>query len=176
MGCYMKQEHDEKQDNKRTSGVFSPYMFIDINNLVDDEGNPLPTQPVTSLCHCGSSALQPYFDETHGKIGFLGKKEEGRVKKRIKDYSGEHITIYDHRGVCAYVTRCIQDLPEVFHQEKHPWIDPNGSSVAEVIAAIEKCPSGALRYTIDGELHQDWDNEPTVRVEKNGPFCVSGYI
>jgi uncharacterized Fe-S cluster protein YjdI len=145
-------------------------------NLVDDEGNPLLTQPVTSLCRCGSAALQPYFDGTNGKIGLVGKKEAGSVKKQIKDYQGKHITIYDHRGVCAHVDHCIQDLPEVFRQEKHPWIDPNGASVAEIIAAIEKCPSGALSYTLDGELHQDGDHESTAHVTENGPFCVSGYI
>ena len=44
------------------------------------------------------------------------------------------------------------------------------------IETIKKCPSGALSYSVGGEEHRDFDQEPKVVVSKNGPYCVCGGI
>ncbi|WP_047980341.1 CDGSH iron-sulfur domain-containing protein [Ornithinibacillus contaminans] len=38
--------------------------------LVDAEGNVFETKKSFSLCRCGQSAIKPFCDGTHRKIGF----------------------------------------------------------------------------------------------------------
>jgi hypothetical protein len=57
-----------------------------------------------------------------------------------------------------------------------PWIDPDGAAVAEVIATIEKCPSGALSYAIDGIEAKPPQREPMVTVMNDGPYAVTGDV
>ena len=57
-----------------------------------------------------------------------------------------------------------------------PWIDPDGASVAEIIATIEKCPSGALSYARDGVEAPPPRREPMVTVTNDGPYAVTGGI
>jgi hypothetical protein len=56
----------------------------------------------------------------------------------------------------------------VFKQGEEPWIDPNGASKDEIITTIEKCPSGALSYSLEGVEHRDQEREPLVTVSNDG--------
>jgi CDGSH-type Zn-finger protein len=64
----------------------------------------------------------------------------------------------------------------VFKLGEEPWIDPNGASKDEIITTIEKCPSGALSYSLEGVEHRDQEREPLVTVSKDGPYFVTGGI
>lgn len=155
---------------------YSPYLVVDLENFKDAEGNPLQTQPVMSLCRCGKSASKPFCDGTHSKIGFVGDKSPKRTPDRVKSYQGRDITIHDNRGVCAHDTSCSTLLPAVFDIAKRPWINPDGASVREIIETVEKCPSGALSYTIGSRRYQDLEGEPAIVVSKNGPLHLTGGI
>jgi len=155
---------------------YSPYMAVDLEELRDAAGRALPVQPVMSLCRCGKSASKPYCDGSHVKSGFVGEKSGGRVKDRVKSYAGKDITIHDNRGVCAHDGSCTTHCPGVFDVGKRPWINPDGAGAAEIIAAVEKCPSGALSYTIGSRRYQDLDREPGITVAKNGPLHLVGCI
>ncbi|WP_307249178.1 (4Fe-4S)-binding protein [Catenuloplanes indicus] len=37
--------------------------------------------------------------------------------------------------------------PEVFDVTARPWITPDNADAAAVAAVVDRCPSGALRYT-----------------------------
>ena len=127
-----------------------------------------------ALCRCGGSANKPFCDGTHAKIGFSSAKLEGRVEDKREDYQGKTITIHDNRGICAHAGRCTDGLPSVFRLKEEPWIDPDATSADEIIATIQKCPSGALSYSVDDVEHRDRDGEPTIFVAPNGPYVVSG--
>lgn len=49
--------------------------------LVDAEGNPLPTRPgkPVYLCRCGGSRNKPFCDGTHSRIGFAGAEAAVRA-------------------------------------------------------------------------------------------------
>lgn len=49
--------------------------------LVDAEGNPIPTPEGRDivLCRCGGSKKKPFCDGTHSKIGFVGAEAAVRA-------------------------------------------------------------------------------------------------
>jgi len=119
---------------------------------------------------------EPFCVGAHGEIGFSDRKEtDGHLDKRV-NYVGKEITIHDNRGICSHVGFCTESLPSVFKLGEEPWIDPNGASEDEIITTIEKCPSGALSYSLEGVEHRDQEREPLVTVSNDGPYFVTGGI
>ena len=73
------------------------------------------------------------------------------MKDITKEYTNGEITIVWKPAICAHSTICWKGesgLSEVFDPEKRPWIDPEGASSERIMAQIDKCPSGALSYTV----------------------------
>jgi CDGSH-type Zn-finger protein len=156
---------------------YSPYMVVDVDRLTGADGRELPLAPVTALCRCGASGSKPYCDGSHARIGFVGKRERSAPAGRSRSYAGKHITIHDNRRACAHSAECLQGLPAVFRKDGKPWIDPDAATAEEIIRVIESCPSGALSYTVHGELHQEWsDGPPAIKVDKGGPLRCTGCI
>jgi CDGSH-type Zn-finger protein len=151
-----------------------PIKVQNLENFRNSRGENIKTQPTMFLCRCGGSNNKPFCDGTHLKNDFANGKEPDRNPDRMDDYEGESITIHDNRGVCSRRGYCTDNLPAVFQMDKEPWIDPNGAEADEVSRVIEMCPSGALSYTKDGELHKDLEREPVVIVSKDGPYEVQG--
>lgn len=129
-----------------------------------------------ALCRCGGSSNKPFCDGTHGTNGFSDANLAHGAHDKRDNYRGKHITIHDNRGICAHAGACTDNLSSVFKMGNEPWIDPDGAAVAEIIKTIQKCPSGALSYSIDGVEHRDQDREPMVTVTKDGPYAITGAI
>lgn len=157
------------------------YYFTDfepkvIDGIVNSRGEELRNLKGAALCRCGASDNKPFCVGAHGEIGFSDRKEtDGHLDKRV-NYVGKEITIHDNRGICSHVGFCTESLPSVFKQGGEPWIDPNGASKDEIITTIEKCPSGALSYSLEGVEHRDQEREPLVTVSNDGPYFVTGGI
>jgi CDGSH-type Zn-finger protein len=150
-----------------------PYLVNNLENFTNQKG-PIETKETMALCRCGGSANKPFCDGTHAKIGFSSVKLAGRLEDKRDSYKGEKITIHDNRHICAHAGRCTDGLKSVFHLKEEPWIHPDAASADEIIATIQKCPSGALSYSIDNVEHRDGDGEPAIFVAPNGPYVVSG--
>ncbi|MDX8386264.1 MAG: CDGSH iron-sulfur domain-containing protein [Gallionella sp.] len=150
-----------------------PYMVEALKNFANQKG-PIETSEKMALCRCGGSANKPFCDGTHAKIGFSSAKLEGRIENKRDNYQGKKIAIHDNRGICAHAGRCTDGLASVFHLNEEPWIHPDNATAEEIINTIQKCPSGALSYTVDGVEHRNRDGEPTIFVAPNGPYVVSG--
>jgi uncharacterized Fe-S cluster protein YjdI len=70
-----------------------------------------------------------------------------------KRYSNGEITVFWKPRQCAHSANCFTRLGAVFDPQRRPWITMEGAPTAEIIAAVEGCPSGALSYkTIKPEL------------------------
>jgi CDGSH-type Zn-finger protein len=159
-----------------------PYYLLNdakaepVPNLRLASGEACSTVRGVALCRCGGSKNKPFCDGTHGRIGFSDRKlSDGRDDRRVS-YAGKSITIFDNRALCAHAGYCTDGLKAVFRYGETPWIDPEGAAVRDVIATIERCPSGALGYAIDGVEGEPPQRPPMVTVTKDGPYAVTGGV
>jgi len=153
-----------------------PYLVKGLQSLSNSKGAELPTKEVLALCRCGHSTNKPFCTGTHKEVGFDSRRIGGGPPDRRDDYAGDGITIHDNRAICAHAGFCSDGLKEVFKEEGDPWIDPDGATAAQVIATIEKCPSGALSYAFGGKEVRDRPGPACVTVTKDGPYAVSGGV
>jgi uncharacterized Fe-S cluster protein YjdI len=70
------------------------------------------------------------------------------MAKRIQTYEAPGISVTFDPGICQHTARCLKALPGVFDVTRARWIRPELATVGAVAAAIEQCPSGALKYTL----------------------------
>jgi CDGSH-type Zn-finger protein len=144
--------------------------------IFDADGDEITPADDVALCRCGASANKPFCDGSHAGAGFSSKRLTDRGNDRRRSYEGKDVTIHDNRCVCSNAHYCVDGLPEVFREEGKPWIDPDASDRKKVIEVIERCPSGALSYSVDGVEHRDLDRQPAVTVRRNGPYELTGWI
>jgi uncharacterized Fe-S cluster protein YjdI len=82
------------------------------------------------------------------------------------------VTVRDDRSICEHAGFCGNRLSNVWKM-----VEDTSDSVArsQMMSMIERCPSGALTYRVDGDGH---DVEPDfalgVGVVNDGPYFVSG--
>ena len=69
----------------------------------------------------------------------------------IKHYSNGEVTIVWKPAICIHSARCANGLPSVFNPHEKPWIRPEGATTLQIVAQVEKCPSGALTYFYNEE-------------------------
>lgn len=159
-----------------------PYVFKDPTTvspcgiLADSERKPIENQPYVALCRCGGSKTKPFCDGSHLTNGFRSEKSADRTPDKRDDYAGRQIVIHDNRGICAHSGECTSRLATVFRDDDEPWIDADGAQSRQIIATIQKCPSGALSYSVENVEHADQDRPPNLVVSKNGPYCIEGGI
>lgn len=151
-----------------------PYIVSNLTSLTNSKGESLPTRPSLALCRCGGSALKPYCDGTHARIGFSSQKLPGRVADHRDNYNVGNLTIHDNRGICQHSGYCTDNLSAVFRVAKEPFVDPTGAAADAIVNQVRQCPSGALSHSIDGVEHRDQDRPPTITVSKNGPYRITG--
>ncbi|MGO9198418.1 MAG: CDGSH iron-sulfur domain-containing protein [Acidimicrobiales bacterium] len=151
-------------------------------------GEPLTWQTTTrleaparyALCRCGQSSNKPFCDGTHAKVGFdaagTGAGLAENYDSRSKTYLGTGIVVRDDRSVCVHAGFCGNRITNV-------WKLVSGSGTddsivrAQVMAMIERCPSGALTYRVEAD---GADIEPELADEigviDDGPLWVTGRV
>lgn len=65
--------------------------------------------------------------------------------RRLQVYESDQIRVTFDPAVCRHSGVCLRTLPAVFNVRLKRWIQPDQASPDAVIAAVAKCPSGALR-------------------------------
>ena len=160
---------------KITCAPNGPYSSEALS-LRRESGATIEAGGKVALCRCGGSANKPFCDGTHRKNGFSDRNTADPARNRRVAYAGKGITIFDNRAICAHAGFCTDGLKKVFRMKAEPWIDPDGAAVAEIIATIEKCPSGALSYAKDGVEGKPPVREPMVTVMNDAPYAVTGGI
>ncbi|MET1258204.1 (4Fe-4S)-binding protein [Flagellimonas sp. DF-77] len=97
-------------------------------------------------------------------------------KEIVKEYTTDGLTVIWKPKKCIHAEICVKTLPEVYDPNGKPWIQPEHASVDALKAQIDKCPSGALTYRVDGETATVDTHETSCTVVANGPLLVSGTL
>lgn len=94
----------------------------------------------------------------------------------MREFATEEIVVEWRPKLCYHSGNCVKALPLVFDKERRPWIDVGQAGADEIEAAVDRCPSGALRSRrLDGKVRPG----PTgveVSPAPNGPLLVRGRI
>ena len=154
------------------------------SEVISEHGEPLTwkrdevlqTGERYSLCRCGQSSAKPFCDQTHDDVDFDGSEvaDTGNISAREVTYEGTRIFVKDDRSVCIHAGFCGDRVTNVWKMTQ----DSDDTQVrARIMSMIERCPSGALSYS----LERDGGNvEPDLPVEialtPDGAIWVSGGI
>src|SRR2546421_5324273 len=150
--------------------------------VVSEHGEPLTWQitgavdaPISyALCRCGGSANKPFCDGTHTRVAFDGteKAPAEAYQARAKRYEGTGIVVMDDRGICEHAGFCGNRVTNVWKMTSQT---DDTVVRAQVMAMVERCPSGALTYEVDGQTIEP-DLPVEIAVIEDGPLWASGAI
>lgn len=161
--------------------------------VVSEHGEPLtwkkegdiPTSGTYDLCRCGHSADKPFCDTTHREVDFDGAEtaDPRPTAERRKAYpGGKRIVVRKDNSLCIDAGFCGNRLAHISQL-----VPETGDSIvrAQVIAMVERCPSGSLTFTIEeGEVDIEPDLPEQIAVTTEitsdgpiaGPLWVTGRI
>lgn len=159
-------------DSEITFKQKSPY-FVKNCRINWDDGTEIEAGDSFTLCRCGKSKKQPFCDGSHLSNGFIGECDCSS-ENRVKSYKNPQITVYFDSFLCRHAEVCVKESPDVFRPKKRPWIELNEFDLEKLKETIQRCPTGALSYSIDGEDVTLCDTE--VVIEREGPINIIGDI
>lgn len=149
------------------------------------KGETIETPETYDLCRCGKSSYKPLCDVTHALIDFDGTEtaDTGVTAERQVTYEGgTRIVVKRDYSVCMESGFCGNRITDV--EEMTPHTDDTQVR-AQVMAMIERCPSGSYTYSLEeGEDDVEPDlpqqiaqsTEITSDGPIEGPLWVTGGI
>ena len=66
------------------------------------------------------------------------------IRSVTKEYSNGEVTVIWKSAKCTHSGICVKSLSKVFQPSEHPWIKMDNATTEEIVATVNKCPSGAL--------------------------------
>jgi uncharacterized Fe-S cluster protein YjdI len=95
-----------------------------------------------------------------------------------KEYATDEIVVEWEPRLCFHSQNCVRSLPQVFDDDRRPWVRVGAAAADEVEAAVALCPSGALRTRRLGApaAKRQREREVELRASADGPLLVSGGV
>ena len=90
-----------------------------------------------------------------------------------RTYEKDDLTVFWDSTRCIHTGICLRSLHSVFNLKSRPWVDLDGADAEQVIATVDKCPTGALRYSRAGEAEPAVTPTAMIPVQ-DGPLLVRG--
>ncbi|BAX81036.1 (4Fe-4S)-binding protein [Labilibaculum antarcticum] len=105
------------------------------------------------------------------------------MKNIKKEYSNGVVTVVYEPDLCIHSEVCFKGLPDVFQPGTQPWVKAEGATTEEIIRQVQKCPSRALSFYMNGPV-DDSEKGPAKAIEtghkvevfKDGPIMMEGPI
>ncbi len=102
-------------------------------------------------------------------------------KDITREYTNGEVTVIWKPATCIHSKICWQQatgLPAVFDPRQKPWIRMQGATTREIVAQVQKCPSGALGVYYNNEAKAYATEAAAARVEiiLDGPLIIYGDI
>jgi CDGSH-type Zn-finger protein/uncharacterized Fe-S cluster protein YjdI len=92
-----------------------------------------------------------------------------------RTYESEAIRVHWDSARCIHTGFCLRALPQVFDTQRRPWVDIGAAEPEEIAAAVERCPTGALRYErVDGAPGEQPQRPTIVMPIEDGPLLLLG--
>ena len=99
------------------------------------------------------------------------------MSSKSQTYEGREVTVTFDPTRCIHSRRCVQGLPAVFDIARKRWIRPDNAAAAEVVAAVARCPSGALRVIGPAaDALAERPEETVIAVSAEGPLLLRGRL
>lgn len=99
------------------------------------------------------------------------------TEQKTKTYTHGDLSIIWKPGLCIHSENCWRGLPGVFNPKERPWIKADGADAEAIMEQVQKCPSGALSYRMEGaEDQRAAALETVVEALPNGPLLVYGTL
>ena len=94
-----------------------------------------------------------------------------------RTYESDAVRVLWDSSLCIHSGICLRKGNGAFDTRRRPWVDLEAADTATVVAAIESCPSGALRYErLDGTEGEVPPVPTTIIPWPDGPLMVRGAI
>lgn len=94
--------------------------------------------------------------------------------KKVYSFKGEQAEVHWDRRLCIHIGECGQSEGDLFVGGRDPWCVPDTSTPQQVAEVCERCPSGALTYTLKSGQTEQAASENTISITYNGPLYVQG--
>ena len=92
-----------------------------------------------------------------------------------RDYETDEIRVRWDSSRCIHTALCLQALPTVFDVRRRPWVDVGAADADAIADAVERCPTGALRYErLDGVEGEVATRPTQVLPIEDGPLLLLG--
>ena len=194
-------DHKPNSDEKKITIIKNgPYLvhgkvpLVHKIQVVSEFGEPLTWKKdrvITTdeedyaLCRCGRSSCKPFCDGTHRKVGFDGTEcasERLTANRRIEIRGGPRLIVRKDPTLCMNSGFC-----GMRKKSLSQFVASTGDTQIRslVIAMVERCPSGALTYSLEpGEpdIEPDLPQQIAATTEIisegpiQGPLWVTGEI
>ncbi len=163
------------------------------SQIVSEYGEPLAWKKDETLvasapyklCRCGQSGHKPFCDDTHLTVGFDGTEAADptvTAERRVTHAGGTRIVVRRDYALCAEAGFCGNRFTNIQKMVKNT---ADTSVRSQVIAMIERCPSGSYTYAIESDeadIEPDLPQQVAVTTEETsdgpiaGPLWVTGNI
>lgn len=199
MGLFHNGNGKNKADQRIVVSQDGPYIvhgsipLVHKIQVVSEYGEPLTwrmgsvidTPEVYELCRCGQSRFLPFCDVSHALFDFDGTEtaDTRPTARRQVDYpGGTGIFVRRDLSLCMESGFCgnrFTNIERMVARTSDPQVR------AQVMAMIERCPSGSYVYTLregEADVEPDLPKQIAVTTEItsegpiSGPLWVTGYV